>query len=81
MANTAFCQRCYDKHMASIQKMDPKNKNVFVDKYSISYRCKIPIYSHDATGRAIVTIRDCRVGDDVVYTDEEYKRLQRMGYM
>ena len=65
--------------MAAITKMAHGNKNVHVDPKTINYWCKIPTYTHDMLGRAIVKMRDCNTGNWVIYSDAEFKRLQNMG--
>lgn len=77
--STGFCERCYKRHMEGIRKMTKNNPNVIVDPRTIDFRCKIPMYTHDARGRAVVRLRDCETGNFKVYLDSEYRHLQQTG--
>lgn len=74
-----FCPVCYGNYVREIVKMSGGNKNVFIDMKKMSFRCKIPRYSHDAYGNTVIVLRDCVNEKDIVYRLDEFQKKRRSG--
>lgn len=78
MSQRKFCKRCYDKLWAAIVKKGLAGKTI-LDPSKMSFWCKIPRYTHDNMGRAMVVLLDCENMREIKMTLEEYKRREARG--
>ena len=74
-----FCHYCYKAYMAAIYKKTNGAKNVWVDVSRMTFKCKIPKFTHDSYGFPVVIMLDCAKNREITYTQEEWLRRRQAG--
>jgi hypothetical protein len=74
-----FCHYCYKEYMAAMYKKTHGDKNVFIDVSKMTFKCKIPKFTHDQYGRPIVVVLDCSKRMEITYSQEEWLRRRQAG--
>ena len=74
-----FCRHCYDEFMRQAAKKSAGNKNVFVDVKKMSFRCKIPTYTHDRYGEPIVVFTNCETRKSYSMPLKEFQKKRIAG--
>ena len=74
-----FCKFCYKEYMAAMYKMTHGDKNVFIDVSRMTFKCKIPKFTHDQYGRPIVVVLNCELRREITYTQEDWLRRRQAG--
>ena len=70
----AFCQRCYDEYVARFNR-DHGDDPTFVFHPELAvFRCKTPIFTYSASGRAVVLFYNCENGSTIEMSQEEFVR-------
>jgi hypothetical protein len=74
-----WCDTCYKKYLADMKRRIGNDKNVFVDLSKISFRCRIPTFTHDLYGKPIVIIHNCETRNDVILSQSDWLHKRNTG--
>ncbi len=76
---TNHCPTCYRDYLAAMQRRIGKDRNVFIDVQRMTFRCRIPTFTHDHNGLPIVIVRDCAKKKEIVLSQAEWLKKRTEG--